>query len=115
MICESLFGATLGKLIFKLRVVNDKGGFANLKSTLIRSAAFFIDSLFMGIVAAAAMSGDPQARRVGDRWGHTVVVKKINLVPQQLRPGWHFIPIFILACAVEFFVVLLTLLLKLFD
>lgn len=89
-ICESLHGSTLGKLICGLVVVTEKGTPCGLGSALGRSAAFLIDALVFGIVAAVNMSSSPKRQRLGDKWFHTVVAKRRDLEPIQLRSGWRF-------------------------
>jgi uncharacterized RDD family membrane protein YckC len=89
--CESLHGATLGKLIMKLHVCQDDGSPCKLGPALIRSAAYYIDSLFFGLVAAGSMRSTPLQQRYGDKWAHTVVIERSKLNNIQWPSGWRFL------------------------
>lgn len=90
---EGIYGASLGKLIFRLRVVTENGGPIGMKQALLRSLAYYFDALFFGVVAYTAMRDSDLNQRYGDRWAHTVVVESKNL-PSDSRRGAE---IFILA------------------
>lgn len=77
--CEGLYGASLGKLVFGLRVLGADGSACGLKAGVIRTLGFFPDSLFFGLVAYSKMSKSPQLQRYGDGWADTVVVKSASV------------------------------------
>lgn len=81
---EGIMGASIGKLILGLRVVREDGRPCGLLPALIRSAAFVVDSFFFGIPAYNSMQESIRAQRYGDKWAHTVVVRK-DEVPMASR------------------------------
>ncbi len=95
-LCEGLHGASLGKLICGLRVRTEGLDPCRLKPALIRSLAFYIDSLFFGVIGYMAMKATPLQQRYGDRWAKTVVVKSAQIPPDAPRPKLHFIYAFAL-------------------
>jgi uncharacterized RDD family membrane protein YckC len=86
VICASVHGSTLGKLLLSLQVVQDDGAPCRPRSAVIRELAYFVDALFFGIIAYTSMQGDPQQKRHGDDWAHTVVGKRSD-VPEESRQG----------------------------
>jgi uncharacterized RDD family membrane protein YckC len=70
-ICEGLQGSTLGKLALRMVVVQEDGTPCRLWPVAIRSLAYFIDSIFFGLVGYLAMRKTPQEQRHGDDWSHT--------------------------------------------
>jgi uncharacterized RDD family membrane protein YckC len=83
-LCEGLYGATLGKFFCGLRVLSEDRTPCRLWAGFIRSAAYFIDSLFFGLVAWLEMSKTDAEQRHGDNWAHTVVVRRAA-VPQESK------------------------------
>ena len=81
---EGIGGASLGKLICGLRVLSEDRSPCGLKAALIRSLAYFIDSLFFGVIGYMEMKKTPMEQRHGDNWARTVVVRK-SLVPEASR------------------------------
>ena len=81
-VCEGIHGATLGKFCCGLRVMNENMQPSNLKGAIIRTLAYFIDSLFFGAPAYHSMSNSPLNQRYGDKWGKTVVVKVKDMPPE---------------------------------
>lgn len=73
---EGIHGSTLGKLICGLTVIKQNETYCSVGAGFKRSLAFYVDSLFFGIPAAASMSDDRQKRRIGDRWAKTMVVRR---------------------------------------
>ncbi|MGA2053316.1 MAG: RDD family protein [Opitutales bacterium] len=89
---EGVHGASFGKWLCGLRVVQKDGSPSNLRGALIRSAAYLLDSLFFGLVGYASMRETlPLRQRFGDRWGRTVVVKTRHLPDDHVRSGWRFV------------------------
>jgi uncharacterized RDD family membrane protein YckC len=76
---EGIHGASLGKLICRLRVVTENGKPIGMKAAALRSLAYYFDGLFFGLVAYGAMKTSPLNQRYGDRWAHTVVIKSKEL------------------------------------
>lgn len=74
-ISESMSGASLGKLLTGLRVMSDDYKPASFGSTVIRSAAYYIDAFCFALPAYSSMQGSATQQRLGDKWAHTVVVR----------------------------------------
>jgi uncharacterized RDD family membrane protein YckC len=74
VIPEWLFGSTIGKFIFQLRVKsvsNGRGSFIqSLKRNLLRPIDFIVLYLIGFVVAML----NPLRQRLGDQWAHTIVV-----------------------------------------
>jgi uncharacterized RDD family membrane protein YckC len=90
-VCESLHGSTLGKFILSMVVVQEDGTPCTFDSALRRSFAYFVDGLFFGLVGYFAMQKTPQRQRYGDQWAHTVVCKRSQVRPENLRDGGRFV------------------------
>jgi uncharacterized RDD family membrane protein YckC len=69
-------GASLGKLILGLQVVDANGGRPGAGGVLLRELGYYVDALFFGLVGKSAMESSPLSQRHGDRWGHTVVIRR---------------------------------------
>lgn len=81
---EAVSGATLGKLLLRLRVTSEDLTPSTFKRALLRNLALCVDAL--GITAYLAMSNSVMNQRYGDRWGHTVVLRA-SVVPPDTRKG----------------------------
>jgi uncharacterized RDD family membrane protein YckC len=103
-ICEGIHGATLGKLCCGIRVVTEEMKPSTFKGALIRTLAYFIDALFLGLVAYSSMSKSPLNQRYGDVWGKTAVVKT-KMAPEPQRTPKLFI-LALLAGAASWFLML---------
>jgi uncharacterized RDD family membrane protein YckC len=82
-------GRSLGKLVMGLRVVRDDGGPTRFRHSLVRALfMFFVDFwLTSGSVGLIASLLSTRAKRVGDHFGGTVVVRE--RVPAAAAPrGW---------------------------
>lgn len=90
VIFEWLYGATLGKLVLGMRVVQENGEACGLGAALIRAALRYIDGLFFGIPAYATMKA-PLYQRIGDKAAKTVVVSAQGATIQQPREWWWFL------------------------
>lgn len=86
VICTSVSGSTLGKLLLSMQVVQDDGSPCRPKSAIIRELGYYVDALFFGIIGYAAMKDDPMHKRHGDDWAGTIVCKRANL-PASARQG----------------------------
>jgi len=88
---EGLHGSTIGKRVCRITVIREDGGPANLAAALRRSIAFYVDTLFFGLVAWAKMQESTRRQRVGDLWAHTMVVRLDSLDPGSQRSGLRFL------------------------
>jgi uncharacterized RDD family membrane protein YckC len=96
---ESIGGASVGKWICGLRVYSadfsPDGTFlvglrrCTVGGALVRSLALMIDTLFFASIAYFSMAGSRWQQRLGDKWGHTLVVKakSTDLPPRSPIPG----------------------------
>lgn len=89
-ICEGLHGSSPGKRLSSMVVVQEDGSPCRLGSAWIRSFAYFIDSLFFGLIGYFNMQKTAQRQRHGDEWAHTVVCRRSDIAPQNLRGGSQF-------------------------
>ncbi|GEM_PF-1383726 len=86
---EWIGGVTVGKWICRLRVVQQDGRPCGFKGAMIRNLAYYIDSLFFGLVGYNSMSKSRLQQRYGDLWGKTVVVKASNMPEGAKISGLH--------------------------
>lgn len=112
-ICEGVHGSTPGKLALGMVVVQEDGSPCRTASALVRSFAYFIDSLFFGLVAYSAMQQSPQEQRLGDKWAETVVCKRSGVAPQHLRGPGRFVLGLFFALIVDSALCMIALLTKL--
>jgi uncharacterized RDD family membrane protein YckC len=91
VICTSVYGSSLGKLILSLQVLQDDGTPCRPKSAVIRELGYFVDALFFGLIAYYSMQEDPQQKRLGDDWAHTVVCKRANVPAESRQVATRFI------------------------
>ena len=73
---ESVVGATLGKLVCRLRVIEENGQPASLGNVFIRNFLRLIDYPLGFLIAVIAMESSPLQQRLGDRAAKTLVIKK---------------------------------------
>jgi uncharacterized RDD family membrane protein YckC len=111
-LCEGLHGSSLGKLMLSLVVVQENGAPCRLGSALIRSAAYFVDSLFFGVVGYVAMQRTSQQQRYGDDWAHTIVCKRENAPAGTLRTGGRFLAALFVAILIDIALAMVGLLAK---
>jgi uncharacterized RDD family membrane protein YckC len=89
---ESLFGASIGKLILGMRVVQLDGRLCRLGPALVRGILRFIDGLVFAIPAASSMAKDPVLRqRLGDRAAQTIVVDRRDPFIRDRRAPWRLL------------------------
>jgi uncharacterized RDD family membrane protein YckC len=80
VICTSVSGSTLGKLLLSMQVVQDDGSPCRLKSAILRELGYYVpDGLFFGILGYISMKHDPMHKRHGDDWAGTMVCKRAYL------------------------------------
>jgi Mce-associated membrane protein len=112
-LAEAIHGSTPGKMILGLQVLRDTGEPCGLGSALGREVAFFIDSLFFGIPAYISMKRGAERKRYGDRWAHTVVVRRRSISLAQRRPVIRFVGACFAACIAYSVLLFMGLLVKL--
>lgn len=76
LVFEAIFGATLGKLFCRLRVLDITGGSASLGNIFIRNFLRIVDYPLAFLIAVISMESSPFHQRLGDRAGNTIVIKK---------------------------------------
>lgn len=86
---EWLFGASPGKLILGMRVVQEDGTSCTLRAAIVRGILRYIDGIFFGLVAYASMRKGPLRQRLGDKGARTIVVDRGDSVIQEPR-GWSW-------------------------
>ena len=80
---EGIAGATIGKFALGIRVVNEDGSKLSWSGAIVRNLVRFIDLIPYipaYLVGAISVWASPTKQRLGDRWGHTVVVTKESLL-----------------------------------
>jgi uncharacterized RDD family membrane protein YckC len=97
VVCVSMHGSTLGKRLLSMVVVQENGTRCRMMPAIIRELSYFVDSLFFGLVGYLAMQKTYQEQRYGDQWAHTVVTKRANVIPEQLRSDGRFVLALMLA------------------
>lgn len=96
-ICEGFHGATPGKFLLGMTVVQEDGSPCRPGPAIIRSFAYIVDSLFFGLIGYFNMQKTPQQQRHGDEWAHTIVCRRSEVSPQNLRGGGQFVLAFLFA------------------
>jgi uncharacterized RDD family membrane protein YckC len=96
---EGIHGATLGKLICGLRVLQQDGRPSSLKGGVIRNLGWYVDGLFFGLIGYLSMVKTPLKQRYGDVWGKTIVIKTKDNPVSDTRSAIHFIAGFFLGTA----------------
>jgi uncharacterized RDD family membrane protein YckC len=84
---EGLYGASVGKLILGMRVIQVDGRPCSLGAAFVRAILRLVDALFFGLVAAASMK-PPLQQRLGDKAARTIVVGRNDPLVQEHRPWW---------------------------
>ncbi len=84
---ESLYGASLGKMLLGLRVVHVDGGPLGLGSIVTRNVLRFVDVLpGFYLIGGLSVLVTSNSQRVGDRWaGTTVIARDQALEPYATR------------------------------
>jgi uncharacterized RDD family membrane protein YckC len=111
-VCEGVHGSTLGKVLLGLVVVQEDGAPCRIGAACIRSIAYFVDGLFFGLVGYFAMQKTPQEQRHGDEWAHTIVCRRAQVAPQNLRGFGQFGMVFLLAVMADATLIMTGLLIK---
>src|SRR4030095_9620160 len=84
---EAIAGATPGKFLCRLRVVDLEGNVPTIANVFLRNLCRLFDYPLFFSVALLSMESSPFYQRLGDRAAHTVVIKKTRrrLIPIDLR------------------------------
>jgi uncharacterized RDD family membrane protein YckC len=72
---EGSQGATLGKMILRIRVTMEDGAKATWGAVVVRNLLRVVDGLFAYLVGAVFVWTSDKRQRLGDRAGKTVVVR----------------------------------------
>lgn len=84
---EALLGATIGKWLFSLQVIDRDGGRPSFGRIVTRNVLRLVDGLPIGYLLGGAIAlTSPLRQRLGDRFGHTVVVRR-EALPAPLLTG----------------------------
>jgi uncharacterized RDD family membrane protein YckC len=86
---EKSRGATFGKQVLGLKVVQENGAPLTWSNAILRFVLRIVDSLFACLVAAILIWTSPMHQRLGDRVGHTLVVRK-DALPGSPVPAQQF-------------------------
>jgi uncharacterized RDD family membrane protein YckC len=87
---EGLYGATIGKLILRMRVISSEGDPCSLLQAFDRSVLRIIDGIFFGLVAWINMK-PPLYQRLGDKRAGTLVVSAKDPIIKIFPNRWKFI------------------------
>ena len=80
-ILEAIFSASVGKLVFGMRVVMRDGSRATGLAVVVRNLVRIPEAMFLYVPAGISYLASPQRQRLGDHAGRTVVVRR------RARPG----------------------------
>jgi uncharacterized RDD family membrane protein YckC len=100
-ICEGFHGSTPGKRLLGFTVVQEDGSPCRPGSAFIRSFAYVVDSLFFGLIGYFNMQKTPQQQRHGDEWARTVVCRRSDVAPENLRGAGQFVAAFLFAAMAD--------------
>ena len=90
-LCEGIHGASLGKLICRLRVLQEDGRPSTISGGIVRNLGWYVDALFFGLIGYSSMAKSPLNQRYGDVWGKTIVIKVKEFPVSDARSPLHFI------------------------
>jgi len=99
VIFTSVYGASIGKRLLSMVVVQEDGTPCSIKNALIRELSYYIDALFFGIIAYTSMQKSMLEQRHGDEWAHTVVCKRSLVLQGNLRGSGRFVVALVFALA----------------
>lgn len=83
---EGFFGATAGKMLLGLRVVQLDGSQITWREAIVRNLLRPIDEIIFYLVAAISVWASPRKQRLGDRAAQTIVVRNVPVTMQQYMP-----------------------------
>lgn len=79
VLMEWRLGGTIGKLLVRVQVVDDRGGRISLQKSLVRNALRIVDAfpfIFPYIVGLVVVASSRNKQRVGDRVAGTLIVRR---------------------------------------
>lgn len=77
IVLEANSGATLGKRVLKLKVVQVNGSPIEMREAVIRNLLRIVDGFFFYLVGAVLIWTSPNKQRLGDRVANTIVVRSV--------------------------------------
>lgn len=97
-LAESISGQTIGKKLFRIKVIKVNGSQPVIQDTIVRRVADLIDFLFLGLVGLLIANSSPNKQRMGDQLAKTIVVNEsvtacakcgspLNLFPEAIDAG----------------------------
>ena len=90
--CEGLHGATYGKFLCRIRVVQQDGTPCRFSGALVRSIIYIWDCQFFGAIGYyGSMEKSPFNQRYGDVLAKTIVLKKNEIVPEHSKSNKDFV------------------------
>ena len=72
---EGFLGATIGKMVFRVKVVKEDGSGCGIGAALVRNLLRIVDGLFFYVVGAVLIVRSQKRQRLGDRIAKTVVIR----------------------------------------
>jgi uncharacterized RDD family membrane protein YckC len=75
IVCEATTGATLGKRMVGIRVVDEDGDRVTFGAVVVRNLLRLVDALFFYLVGFLFALTSARGQRLGDRAAHTIVVR----------------------------------------
>lgn len=85
VLLEGIAGATIGKFLTGIRVVNQDGKKLGWAGAVVRNVARVVDAfpyVFPYLVGAVSVWSSSTKQRLGDRWANSVVVTKESVLPR---------------------------------
>jgi len=115
VICTSIHGSTLGKLLLRMQVIQDDGSPCRPKSAILRELGYFVDALFFGVVGYFAMHEDPEQKRIGDGWADTIVCKRAQVPSTSKQTGMRFVLGLLLGITADIALVMTGMLIRMYS
>jgi len=82
IVLEGMWGATVGKMVAKIKVVREDGSACGIGSAVIRNVLRIVDALpFFYLIGLILISRSHKKQRLGDSLAKTVVVKSSQAQP----------------------------------
>lgn len=72
---EGFLGATIGKMVFRVKVVKEDGSACGIGAALVRNLLRIVDGIFFYVVGAVLIVRSQKRQRLGDRIAKTVVIR----------------------------------------
>jgi len=80
VVMETMYGATVGKMVLGLKVVKQDGSALDWQTSIIRTLLRIVDGFLVYLVGAILVWTSPTNQRLGDKVAKTLVVKKDQVV-----------------------------------